>query len=227
MQAPFPAVDEEVARLPGPDTILPRAFHARDALAVALDLVGKRLRHGDVLVEICEVEAYRGPSDSASHARSGKTPRNAVMWGPPGRAYVYLCYGLHQMLNVVCQPEGEAHAVLIRAARVLAGEEIVRARRGDRPAVELANGPGKLAAALAVDRRHDGEDFAAPGGLELHDGPSVPLVAGPRVGIAFARDEDVRAPWRVATAGSPFVSRGGVLDRATAARLRRRHRPWR
>ncbi|MEZ6196243.1 MAG: DNA-3-methyladenine glycosylase [Planctomycetota bacterium] len=118
-------------RKPSPAAL--RRFLARDALAVALELPGMRLRRGAVELEITEVEAYRHPDDSANHCRAGRTARNAAMWGDPGHAYVFLCYGIHHLLNVVCQGPGEGAAVLVRAARPVAGLEIVRRRRGRRP----------------------------------------------------------------------------------------------
>jgi DNA-3-methyladenine glycosylase len=126
------------------------AFYARDALGVARDLLGalivRRTADGVVALRITETEAYRHPDDSANHCRAGRTRRNWAMWGPPGHAYVYVCYGLHAMLNLVTGRDGEGAAVLIRAAEVVAGLELVQARRGTAtldPAALLA-GPGKV-----------------------------------------------------------------------------------
>ena len=170
-------------------------------------LLGQLLVHGDVLLRITEVEAYGGPEDSASHARHGRTARNAPMWGPPGRAYLYFCYGMHWMLNVVTGPEGEAAAVLIRGAEVMAGLATVLARRNAIKAGPLlCAGPGKVAQALGLDRTFDGQDLLAPGGLELRAGrPPDGILAGPRLGIAFATAEDQARPWRFADGGSRAV----------------------
>lgn len=187
--------------------ILPQSFFARESLAVAVDLLGKRLRHGAVTLRITEVEAYRHPDDTANHCRAGKTARNAAMWGPPGHAYVYLCYGLHQMLNLVTDADEVGAAVLIRACEIVAGEEHVRARRGDKSGPVLLTGPGKVAAALGVDRSFSGKPLFEAGELELHDArPVTQFLAGPRVGIDFATPEHRAAPWRLAVPDSVWVS---------------------
>ncbi len=181
-------------------------FFARDCLEVTRDLIGRYLRRDDVVLRITEAEAYRGPDDTACHTRSGRTARNAAMWGPPGRAYVYLCYGLHSMLNLVTLPAGSA--VLIRACEPIAGLEIVRARRGARDGPELLAGPGRVAAALALDPTWSHHPLCEPGGLEVLVGvPAARLLAGPRVGIDYAAPEHRDAPWRLADAGSRWVSR--------------------
>ncbi|WP_243317902.1 DNA-3-methyladenine glycosylase [Geothrix paludis] len=176
-------------------------------------LLGMRLVRENVTLRITEVEAYGGPEDSASHARHGRTARNAPMWGPPGRAYLYFCYGVHWMLNVVTGPEGEASAVLIRGAEVVSGLETVLARRGAAKATpQLCAGPGKVAQALGLDRAFDGHDLLAPGGLELRPGaaPTV-ILAGPRLGIAFATAADQARPWRFADGDSRAVLRRAAL----------------
>lgn len=177
-------------------------------------LLGMRLVRGIVTLRITEVEAYGGPEDSASHARHGRTPRNAPMWGPPGRAYLYFCYGMHWMLNVVTGPEGEASAVLIRGAEVVSGLETVLARRGAAKASsQLCAGPGKVAQALGLDRAFDGHDLLAAGGLELRPGPApVAILAGPRLGIAFATPEDRARPWRFADGDSLAVLKRKALQ---------------
>lgn len=182
---------------------LPPAFYDRDALDVARDLIGCRIAHAGVLVRITEVEAYRFPDDTANHARFGRTARNAPMWGPPGHAYVYLCYGIHQMLNLVTGPEGHAAAVLIRAAEPLDGLDLVRARRRGR-AEDLA-GPGKVGAALAVTTALSGSALNGPIVVLPRDRP-VRLRSGPRVGIGYAALADQVAPWRIADADSACVS---------------------
>jgi DNA-3-methyladenine glycosylase len=186
--------------------LLPRRFFARPALEVAPELLGAVLVRGTVALRITEVEAYVGPDDTACHTRVGRTARNETMWGEAGRAYVYLCYGMHHMLNVVTG-RGEGAAVLVRAAEVVAGLATVRRRRGALEGPVLTNGPGKLAAALGLGREHDGEVLFERGGLELHRGerPSAILV-GPRVGIDYAEPVDRDAPYRFAVAGSRWVS---------------------
>lgn len=170
-------------------------------------LLGQLLVREDVTLRITEVEAYGGPEDSASHARHGRTARNAPMWGPPGRAYLYFCYGMHWMLNVVTGAEGEASAVLIRGAEVVAGlDPVLRRRHVAKATPRLCAGPGKVAQALGLDKAFDGHDLLSPGGLELRPGPPpAHLLAGPRLGIGFATAEDQARPWRFADAGSQAV----------------------
>ena len=175
---------------------------------VAPALLGARLAHrtdeGLVVVELTEVEAYDGPDDPASHAWRGRTPRNGVMFGPAGHLYVYFSYGVHWCANVVCGPDGEASAVLLRAGRVVEGAELARVRRGPRVAERsLARGPACLTQALGIDRRHGGADLTAGGPLGLTPGPAVDGVAsGPRVGVSRAED----VPWRFWLAGDRTVS---------------------
>lgn len=187
---------------------LGRTFFADDALEVGPRLLNKVLCHGDRAVRIVEVEAYRGAEDPASHAHRGPTARNATMFGPPGHLYVYLSYGMHWCANVVCGPEGEASAVLLRAAAPVAGLELLRAARPTaRHDRDLCSGPGKLGQALGLDRSHDGADLvrADRGILLLDDGvapPDAPVVRA-RVGISRA----VEHPWRWYVPGDPHVSR--------------------
>ncbi len=173
----------------------------------ARTLLGRLLVREDVTLRITEVEAYGGPEDSASHARHGRTARNAPIWGPPGRAYLYFCYGMHWMLNVVVGREGEASAVLIRGAEVLAGLDHVLARRKvTKDSPQLCAGPGKVAQALGLDRTFDGHDLLASGGLELREGsPPLTVLAGHRLGISFATAEDQARPWRFADGDSLAV----------------------
>lgn len=166
----------------------------------------------EVVLRITEVEAYLGPHDTACHTAKGHTARNAPMWGPPGRAYVYLCYGLHHMLNVVAGPEGGGAAVLIRSCEPVAGLEIVRRRRGGRVGPVLLTGPGKIGAALALDTSWSHHDLTVPGGLELREGaPAEAILAGERVGIDYASAEDRAALLRFAAAGSRWISRPAGL----------------
>lgn len=185
---------------------LPEAFYARDALAVARDLLGARLVRGPVVLRITEVEAYRWPDDSANHCRSGRTARNAPIWGPPGRAYVYLVYGLHQLLNLVTDAEGHGAAVLIRAAEPVAGHDLVASRRGRSLRPDVLAGPGKVAQALGVDTTWSHHPVFEPGGLEVRPGaPPDRVLIGPRIGVGYAEPADVAAPWRLA-APSRWVS---------------------
>lgn len=171
---------------------------------VARDLLGCRLFHEGRGGTIVETESYAG-DDPACHAYGGPTPRNRTLFGPPGRAYVYLSYGIHKLLNAVAEPEGDAAAVLIRALAPTAGLEEMRASRGGRPDEELCSGPGKLTEALGVGLHLDGaalteEPFLLLGREEGWEGE---IATGPRVGIARA----VELPWRYCVKGSPYVSR--------------------
>lgn len=192
---------------------LPQAFYARDALVVARDLLGKLIEREAVVLRITEVEAYRWPDDTANHCRMGRTERNAVMWGPPGLAYVYLCYGMHNMLNLVTGAEGEGAAVLIRACEPVAGvAEILARRKATKVRPALLTGPGKVGQALGLDRQWSYHPLFEAGGLCVHDAPPVrEIVAGPRVGIDYASAADREAPWRLAVAGTGFVSVPGGL----------------
>jgi DNA-3-methyladenine glycosylase len=196
---------------------------------VAPDLLGLVLEHetadGLVAVMLTEVEAYAGSIDPASHSFRGMTGRNAVMFGPPGHAYVYFTYGMHFCANVVCSPPGVATGILLRAGRVLLGEELARRRRGfdsARAPRDLARGPARLCQAMAINRSEDGEDLLDPSGrLRLreaasHERPAQPpaIEAGPRVGVSQAAD----IPWRFWLAQDPTVSpyRRAVPRRKTA-----------
>lgn len=178
--------------------LIPAAFYRRPAVEVAQGLLGQLLVQDEVVLRITEVEAYAGPEDSASHARHGRTPRNAAMWGPGGHAYLYFCYGMHWMLNVVTGESGSAAAVLIRAAEPLEGlEQVLVRRRALRPSRGLLAGPGKVAQALAIDRDFDGHPLFRAGGLELRWGtPPAGILASPRVGIVFADPADQLKAWR-------------------------------
>jgi len=221
---------------------IPRNFFARHAVEVAPDLLGCVLEHqtadGLVAVELTEVEAYAGRSDPASHAYRGKTKRNAVMFGPPGHAYVYFTYGMHFCVNLVCLgEEGSASAVLLRAGAVIAGEDLARARRTRGAASvasrDLARGPARLCQALDIDRSLDGADVcAADSPLRVRAGagnparsatvlslgddpPGTPrkIMTGPRVGVSSAAE----VPWRFWFEGEPTVS----LYRAHVPRKRK------
>ena len=173
-------------------------------LDVARDLVGCRLFFAGVGGTIVETEAY-DREDPASHSFVGFTDRTSIMFGPPGRAYVYLSYGIHSLLNFVCEPEGKAAAVLIRALEPTAGIEAMRARRGKaRSDLDLCSGPGKLTEALAITLAENGDRLDRDPFLLLGpEGDRPEVVTGPRVGITKA----VERPWRFSAAGSRYVSR--------------------
>ena len=165
--------------------VLPQQFFAQDAAIVAPRLIGKHIRNGEVLLRITEVEAYP-PGDSASHCRMGRTPRNAPMWGPPGHAYVYLCYGVHMMLNVTTNLDGEGAAVLIRGCEPILGLDIVRLRRGGRESGLRLDGPGKVGAALDLDRSFSGQPLYEAGGVTLEEAAVPASLLIPLLVIAFA-----------------------------------------
>ncbi|RMG99679.1 MAG: DNA-3-methyladenine glycosylase [Deltaproteobacteria bacterium] len=184
-----------------------RSFFARDAVRVARELVGAHIVAGPVRLRITETEAYMWPGDSACHARAGKTRRNAALWGPPGRAYVYTCYGLHQLLNLVTGEDGQAQAVLIRSCEVVEGIEVVCARRGAPAGPSLLAGPGKVGQALAVDPSFSHRSVIRGGPLWVGPGtPPARIACGPRIGIGYADPEDRVRPWRFAEADSPAVT---------------------
>lgn len=175
---------------------------ARHSPEVARRLIGMSLLIDGVGGIIVETEAY-DREDPASHTFSGPTPRNAVMFGPPGRAYVYLSYGIHWCLNFVCREAGHGAGVLIRALEPVAGISVMRRRRRQRELRLLCSGPGRLGQALAVTHQLNGSRLdRAPFKLTAASGrPSV--VCGPRIGIS----KGVDAPWRFGLAGSPYLSR--------------------
>lgn len=183
---------------------LEAAFFDRSVHLVARELIGCRLFYAGCGGTIVETESYER-DDPACHAYVGLTKRTATLFGPPGRAYVYLSYGIHSLLNAVAEPEGEAAAVLIRALEPTAGIESMRGRRGDRPEAELCSGPGKLTEALGIGLGDNGADLGADPFLLLP--PELDwsgrVVTGPRVGITKA----VERPWRFSLEGSRFVSR--------------------
>jgi DNA-3-methyladenine glycosylase len=171
---------------------------------VAPALLGAVLRHGEVAVQLTEVEAYDGAHDPASHAFRGRTPRNAVMFGPPGRLYVYFSYGMHWAANIICGPEGVASGVLLRAGEVVDGVELARSRRGRASDRDLARGPGRLTQALGIRMEHRGVCLLDGGSVRLEPGTDVPgqISRGPRVGVSAEADR----PWRFWVSGSRFVS---------------------
>jgi DNA-3-methyladenine glycosylase len=185
---------------------LPRSFYERPVLEVARDLLGSLVSHAGVTVRLTEVEAYAGGHDPASHAFRGPTPRNAVMFGPAGHAYVYFTYGMHFCMNLVTGPGGQASAVLLRAGAVVDGLDAARERRPGARDRDLARGPARLTRALAVDRRLDGADVtrtSSPLRVLAGDPVADPAVRwGPRVGVSAAGE----LPWRAWLDGEPSVS---------------------
>lgn len=196
-------------------TVLPRDFYMRHPTVVAPALLNKLLVRADGRIgRIVEVEAYAGSDDPAAHSYGGKTARNASMFARGGHLYVYLSYGIHWCANVVCSEAGVGHAVLLRALQPLAGLDLMAAARGH-PAKEraLASGPGRLGQAMGLDRSWDGADLVTGdrGIWIATDGmppPDLP-VAGPRVGISRAKEND----WRWHVEENPHVSRVSVGNR--------------
>lgn len=198
-------------------TCLTPEFFARPTLEVARGLLGMRLVRSLNGVRlsgwIVETEAYIGESDLACHARAGKTPRTAMMYGPPGHAYIYFTYGMHWLLNTVTEAEGFPAAVLLRAIRPLEGLDEIGARRAGVPAARWTDGPGKLCRALSLDGQQNGTNLCDPSGvLYIEAGPGVPDAAvqsGPRVGIESTPEPWRSMPWRFRT---QFLAGCGIND---------------
>ena len=169
-------------------------------LDAAPRLLGATFTHGGVTLRLTEVEAYDGAHDPGSHAHNGRTNRNAVMFGPPGHLYVYFTYGMHHCCNVSCGPEGEASAILLRAAEVVDGLEFARQRRPGSTDRDLARGPGRLCRAMGIHRDDNGLDLRDDLRLEA---PPRAISTGPRVGLRLAADR----PWRFWITDDPTVSR--------------------
>jgi DNA-3-methyladenine glycosylase len=196
--------------------VLPPDFYDRPVLEVARELIGCTVSHGDATGVIVETEAYH-ESEPACHAFVGLTPRTSVLFGPPGQAYVYRSYGIHALLNAVCEPRGIGAAVLIRALAPTTGIEGMRERRGLRPGrvrdsgsghytTQLCSGPGKLTQALGVELgENDTSLLYGPVRIHAPEQPAgeLEVVAGERVGISKA----VELPWRFCLVGDPNVSR--------------------
>ncbi|MDQ6835805.1 MAG: DNA-3-methyladenine glycosylase [Actinomycetota bacterium] len=180
-------------------------FYGRPVLEVARDLVGCLLSYGDGSGVIVETEAYHG-SEPACHAYVGLTPRTSTLFAPAGRAYVYRSYGVHALLNAVCEPEGVGAAVLLRALEPVSGLKGMRARRGLAPERDLCSGPGKLTQALGIELSLNGSDLSR-GPIRISDRPpawrEVEIVSDRRIGITRA----VELPWRFCAAKSRFLSR--------------------
>lgn len=187
---------------------LPVAFYDRPVLEVAGELIGCTVVHGETAGVIVETEAYH-EQEPACHAYVGLTPRTRTLFGAPGVAYVYRSYGIHALLNAVCEPEGVGAAVLIRALRPVAGVELMRERRlrgGARRLADrdLCSGPGRLTQALGVELSENGSSLQrGPVAILPREGAAPQIAVGPRVGINKA----VELPWRFAVVGDPNVSR--------------------
>lgn len=182
-----------------------RRFYDRPVLEVAPDLIGCVLRHGETAGVIVETEAYH-QSEAACHAYVGLTKRTSTLFGAPGAAYVYRSYGIHALLNAVCEPEGVGAAVLIRALEPICGIELMRERRGTSAERMLCSGPGKLTQALDVELELNQSDLIG-GPIAISGRPpewrDVEIVCDQRIGITRAAE----LPWRFLAAGSRFVSR--------------------
>ncbi len=199
--------------------IYPAEFYARSTLKVARDLLGQYLVVKDgrarLLAKIVETEAYIGENDPACHAAVGRTKRNAVMYGPPGHAYVYFTYGNHFMLNFVTMRESYPAAVLIRALEPVAGIERMIARRRTDDLHKLCRGPGNLTAALGIDRTHNGLPLFGPKiAVHKNENRRPPIATGGRVGV----NEGWEKPWRFFFRDHPGVS---VYRKGTAAGRKR------
>jgi DNA-3-methyladenine glycosylase len=195
---------------------LPRSFYARDALALARDLIGcvfwRDTPEGRVALRLIETEAYRGTLDPGSHGYRGPTPRTRTMYGPPGRLYVYFTYGMHWCANIVCASPGVCEAVLLRAGEPVSGIDLMRRRR---PGISddrlLAAGPARLAQALGIGRSDDGASLLRGGPFGCGaDAPTGDYRAGQisqttRIGLAPGRGDEL--PWRFVVAGHPYASR--------------------
>ena len=182
--------------------LLHRAFFARSVHEVAPQLIGATLLFDGVGGMIVEVEAYHH-TDPAAHSYGGRTERNAVMFGPPGFAYVYRSYGIHWCVNFVCEAEGSASAVLIRALAPAQGLAAMRRRRGVRDERLLCSGPGRLTQALGITRAHNALALDRPPYELLARVEAVEIAVGSRIGITKAVD----TPWRYGLAGSRFLSK--------------------
>ena len=197
-------------------TRLSRPFYDRDALEVARDLIGcvfvHDTREGLTALRIVETEAYRGPQDPGSHGYKGVTPRTEVMYGPPGRLYVYFTYGMHWCANVVCDRAGRCEAVLLRAGEPVEGIEVMRTRRGIMRDSLLASGPARLAQAMGIGKIHNGATLLRGGEFWCYDDDDVTTAyrfgdvsQTTRIGLGRGRGDDI--PWRFVVPGHPHASR--------------------
>jgi DNA-3-methyladenine glycosylase len=187
---------------------LGRSFYSRYTLDVSRELLGcvlvRRIGKSVLTGRIVEVEAYRGRDDPASHSYRGATKRNSVMFGEPGHVYMFFSYGNHWCLNFTAEKQGEPGGVLIRALEPIEGVKKMMRNRGVSDLQRLANGPGKLTQALAIDGGFNGEDLVTSKRLYVKDKEeAVPVKASPRIGISKAKE----LPWRFFVDGNPFVSK--------------------
>jgi DNA-3-methyladenine glycosylase len=190
---------------PAEIVILPRSFYLRPTIDVARALLGQIVAHGETAGIVVETEAYLGGDDLASHSAAGITDRTRVIFGPPGHAYIYLSYGMHECLNIVAEPAGTPGCVLIRAIEPIAGLDIMRIRRpAARSDRDLASGPGKLTRALGITRAMSGRDMTR-GDLVVRARPTegIEIAVTPRIGITKCADW----PLRYFIKGNKFVSR--------------------
>ena len=193
---------------------LSRAFYARSTVKVARELLGcvlsRRVQEGVLRGRIVETEAYVGEEDKACHARAGRTARTDPLYGPPGLAYVYFTYGMHYLLNAVTEPEGQAAAVLIRAAEPLEGLDWMKRARGTEDVRFLAAGPARLTQAFGIDLRQNRTDLRGPElWIEPGSGYSDSAVlTSPRIGCQTVPPPWDRIPWRFYVAGSPYITPG-------------------
>lgn len=194
---------------------LTRSFFERDSLSVARDLIGcafvHRIDNTRLAVRLVEVEAYRGDIDPGSHGYRGMTPRTEVMFGPPGRLYVYFTYGMHYCANIVCGPPGVCEAVLLRAGEPIEGIDEIRARRPGIPDRLLAAGPARLAVALGIGKDENGASLLRGGEFWLVEDDETELWRSKeiaetvRVGLGLGKGDDL--PWRFVIPGHPHASR--------------------
>ena len=195
-----------LARLVKESTLLDESFYARPTVQVATDLLGKVIVHGGTAGRIVEVEAYLGVSDLAAHASAGITDRTRVLFGPPGRAYIYLIYGIHECLNLVAEKDAVAGCVLIRALEPLCGLSVMRRRRpAARQPEDLCSGPGKLTAAMGITRALNGANVTEPGDLvvrRMAEDSRFEISTSARIGITKCADW----PLRFYLSGNRFVS---------------------
>jgi len=195
---------------------LPRRFYTRETLTVAEELLGKKLvRHSNnarLVGKIVEVEAYRGSDDPGSHAYRGMTPRNRLMFGKGGFAYVYFTYGMHYCFNVVTERQNAPGAVLIRALEPLNGIETMRKNRGNKNLLNLANGPAKLTEAMNITKKQNGLDLTRSKELFICESEvkeNFEFVSAKRIGIKIGMDK----PWRFCIKDNKFVSERCNLGR--------------
>ncbi len=202
--------------------ILPKKFYeTTDVVQIAKNLLGKQLiSHcgGETTTGIIvETEAYKAPEDLASHARGNKrTPRNQTMYSPAGNSYVYICYGIHNLFNVVTGPENIAHAVLIRAVQPLSGQDVMVERRNmSRPKYEMMNGPGKFTVAMGITKDHDEVllyDNSSPIQIAENDFKVQEIISGPRVGMSSLTKECGHWPWRFRVKNNKWTSKPNVVN---------------